>query len=201
MTKTVKDFMSLPYSMIVKRDPADCIFVAKVSELPGCSGHGATAEEALKMLEENMEVWIETCLESGVAIPEPVPSSDDLPSGKWLQRVPRSLHAALVRLAEQDDISLNQFIASVLAIEVGRRSNQTEKTTVAEVTAAGHEKTDRWGATKHHIVWRFSRNASHPYQSNEDEFLHQLLTNVPAKVSKREGLGNIDHEGHKIWEN
>ena len=129
MKKTAKDYMSQPYSMVVRKDVLDGIFVAKVLELPGCTGHGETAESALKMLEANMEVWIETCLESGTPIPEPQ-DPEELPSGKWLQRAPRHLHSELVRLAEADEVSLNHYVVAALAKEVGRRLGRIENETI-----------------------------------------------------------------------
>ena len=40
-------------------------------------------------------------------------------SGKFLVRVPRSLHARLARRAAQEGVSLNQFLTGVLSSEVG----------------------------------------------------------------------------------
>ncbi len=81
MSKKVEEFMSLPYSMTVRMDPADDIYVARVAEFPGCAGHGDSAESAIGMLRENMVDWIETCLESGVPVPGPM-ITEELPSGK-----------------------------------------------------------------------------------------------------------------------
>lgn len=47
--------------------------------------------------------------------------SEDLPSGKWLQRVPRTLHRDLIRLAERERVSLNQLVTSLLSEAVGAR--------------------------------------------------------------------------------
>jgi antitoxin HicB len=68
-----------------------------------------------------MEAWLEDALASGAAIPEPR-IAEKLPSGKWLQRVPRSLHKKLVEMADREEISLNQLVTSILSEAVGRRS-------------------------------------------------------------------------------
>ena len=47
--------------------------------------------------------------------------SEELPSGKWLQRVPRTLHRDLIRLAERERVSLNQLVTSLLSEAVGAR--------------------------------------------------------------------------------
>lgn len=59
------------YSVFIKYDPNDKIYVASVPELPGCMAHGATKEQALKEIETAKELWIETALEDGQPIPEP----------------------------------------------------------------------------------------------------------------------------------
>lgn len=59
------------YSVFIKYDPIDKIYVASVPELPGCMAHGNTKEQALKEIETAKELWIETALEDGQPIPEP----------------------------------------------------------------------------------------------------------------------------------
>ncbi len=59
------------YSIFIKYDPVDEIYVASVPELPGCMAHGNTKEQALREIETAKELWIETALEDGQPIPEP----------------------------------------------------------------------------------------------------------------------------------
>jgi len=47
--------------------------------------------------------------------------SEELPSGKWLLRVPRTLHRDLIRLAERERVSLNQLVTALLSEAVGAR--------------------------------------------------------------------------------
>jgi antitoxin HicB len=118
-TKDFRYYQQLPYTTILKRDSSGA-FLARLEELPGCSAHGTSAEEALGHLAGAFSVWIRDAIEAGDPIPEP--HSNDLPSGKWLQRVPRRLHQKLVRRAAQEDVSLNQLVTSILAEAVGRAS-------------------------------------------------------------------------------
>jgi len=115
---------TLPYGILLRKDQ-DGDWVARVAELPGCTAHGTTQAEALKNLDEVMEVWLEDALISGAAIPEPR-GEERLPSGKWLQRVPRSLHKKLIELAEHEQASLNQMVTSILAEAVGRRRGSAQ---------------------------------------------------------------------------
>jgi antitoxin HicB len=78
---------------------------------------GETAEEALASIREAIQLWIETALEDGYEIPEP--RAEAKYSGKFVVRVPRSLHRELVQTAEREGVSLNQFINVALSKVVG----------------------------------------------------------------------------------
>ena len=116
----LKEYLELPYSVLLRKD-ADGDYVARVAELPGCAAHGRTLSLAMKHLAEAKELWIRDCLEAGDPVPVPDPEGE-LPSGKWIQRVPRTLHGRLTKLAKREGVSLNQFVTSVLAEAAGRRS-------------------------------------------------------------------------------
>ena len=107
--KNVKDYMELPYNYIVQpiKDESGEYFYARVLELDGCQSTGDTFEEAYNNLKEAMEGWIEAKLEGGFDIPLPV-GYDDF-SGKFIVRIPKSLHYRLTVEAEQEGVSLNQY--------------------------------------------------------------------------------------------
>ena len=110
-------YRSLPYGITLRKDE-EGDWVARIEELPGCTAHGGTQAEALEKLEEVKTAWIEDAIESGDVIPEPR-AIEELPSGKWLQRVPRSLHKSLTDMAKTEGVSLNQFVTTILAEAVG----------------------------------------------------------------------------------
>lgn len=72
-----------------------------------------------EMIEEAMLLWIETELEDGALIPEPRPLHDY--SGRFVVRMPRSIHRDLVSAAKREGVSLNAFVNSILIREIGRR--------------------------------------------------------------------------------
>jgi antitoxin HicB len=115
--KNLDYYRSLPYGITLRKDE-EGDWVARVEELPGCTAHGGSQTEALGKLEEVKTAWVEDAIESGDEIPEPK-ASEELPSGKWLQRVPRSLHKSLTEMAKTENVSLNQFVTSILAEAVG----------------------------------------------------------------------------------
>ena len=59
------------YEIIIYWDNRDNIYIADVPELPGCSAHGKTYNEALDNVNEAVELWINTAKEFGDPIPEP----------------------------------------------------------------------------------------------------------------------------------
>jgi antitoxin HicB len=115
----LKTYLELPYTVFLRRDN-EGDFVAKIDELPGCAAHGKTREEALVNLDEAKALWIEDCLENGDAVPQPA-EDEALPSGKWLQRVPRNLHRKLQTQARKEGVSFNQYVTAILAEAVGGR--------------------------------------------------------------------------------
>lgn len=117
--ENINYYLGLPYTEVLRRDE-EGDFVAKIDELPGCIAHGKNKHEALERLEEAKALWITDCIESGDPVPEPV-VEEGLPSGKWVQRVPRSLHRKLVLLAKREKVSLNQLVTSLLSEAVGMR--------------------------------------------------------------------------------
>ena len=50
---------------------ADQAFIAAVPELSGCLADGATYEEAVRAIGEEIEIWLETARIEGWKIPEP----------------------------------------------------------------------------------------------------------------------------------
>ena len=107
--KNVEDYVNLPYNYIVQpiTDESGTYFYARVLELDGCQSTGETFEEAYKNLKEAMRGWLEAKLEGGFDVPLPV-GYDDF-SGKFVVRIPKSLHYRLSVEAEKEGVSLNQY--------------------------------------------------------------------------------------------
>lgn len=119
MDKTMEYYLGLPYTIELKQD-AEAGWFVKVKELPGCMSQGDTAAEALEMIQEAMELWLEVAIEDGDPIPEP--RDLDEFSGKFVVRVPRSLHGELVDKAKLEGVSLNQYVNLALAQATSRIS-------------------------------------------------------------------------------
>jgi antitoxin HicB len=109
--KNLEYYLALKYPMEIVED--DGRFVAAVPDLPGCFSFGDTLDEAAKNLESTKRLWLKGALESAQLIPEPTCLADF--SGKFVLRIPRSLHCSLDREARKQGISLNQYIAHMLS--------------------------------------------------------------------------------------
>jgi antitoxin HicB len=118
MTRKEKQTAETDYAIVVERlDEADGGgWLASVPALPGCFGDGETRAEALADALAAIEEWKDAARQLGREVPGPASP------GQWRQRVPRTLHDKLRRLAAADGVSLNQLVTTLLAEAVGRRS-------------------------------------------------------------------------------
>ncbi len=105
-------YLNLQYPVTLYPDPEGG-YVAQIKGLPGCLTQGETLDETIANIQEARELWIETAYEAGDEIP--LPSTDDTYSGKLLLRMPKSLHRRLAQEADRENVSLNQYIVSVLS--------------------------------------------------------------------------------------
>ena len=91
-------------------------FIAEAPDLPGCSAWGATEANAAREAQRAIAAWLEAAKAAGREMPEPsVAEPLDRYSGKFIVRVPRTVHARLARKAKQEGVSLNQLVSSVLS--------------------------------------------------------------------------------------
>jgi antitoxin HicB len=113
--------LQLPYTISLVHDVDETKgfegYVASVVELPGCLSQGETLEEAAANIKDAMVGWLSVALEDGIEIPEP--TDPTAYSGRFLLRLPRGLHAELARRAEEEGVSLNQYVSTALAGAIG----------------------------------------------------------------------------------
>lgn len=137
-SNTLKYYMNLPYTIKVIPEEAGAYFV-EVEELPGCMSQGETQKEALENIEDAKKMWLESMLKKKQAIPEPEITKEY--SGKFLVRIPASLHRRIARLAKAEGVSLNQMALTLLServtfkeikIEIKTALWEIESTTKAE---------------------------------------------------------------------
>ncbi len=91
-------------------------FLITFPDLPGCMSDGDTIEEAIENGRDAFLGWVSVQAELKREIPKPLwnPEEDrTLPlvaSGKFVQRVSKTIHAQLVRQAQEEGVSLNTLV-------------------------------------------------------------------------------------------
>jgi antitoxin HicB len=88
-------------------------YLIEFPDLPGCMSDGETIAEAIENGKKAIQAWIEAAKEMNRPIPNPGELENQ--SGKWVQRVPKSIHLRLVNRAKEEGVSLNTLVITMLA--------------------------------------------------------------------------------------
>lgn len=104
------------YGFDVRWSSEDEGYIATCPSFPGLSAFGETLEEALREGEEVIELYIEEFEEDGVPLPDAIQVRQY--SGQLRLRLPLYLHGAVSRRAEEEKVSLNSFLISLIAAGV-----------------------------------------------------------------------------------
>lgn len=96
-------------------------------DLPGCMADGETEAEAVENGRDAFIAVVSALKDMGRDIPAPSFSSEDAvapgASGKFVARVPKSIHAKLTTRAKAEGVSLNTLVLTLIAEGLGRREN------------------------------------------------------------------------------
>src|SRR3990167_546414 len=88
-------------------------YLIEFPDLPGCMSDGETMEEAIENGHDAVISWMHAAKE--IKRPIPKPGELERQSGKWVQRVPKSMHLRLVEKAAEEGVSLNTLIITMIA--------------------------------------------------------------------------------------
>jgi antitoxin HicB len=94
-------------------------WLATFPDLPGCMGDGESPAAAIEDGYQAARAWLRVAEESGDRFPEPGAGGE---SGRFVARVPKSLHARLSARAATEGVSMNTLVVSLLAEGMGVRS-------------------------------------------------------------------------------
>lgn len=112
--------MKYPFKVYQTHVEKHVFWIAECPCLKGCVGQGDTIDEAIRELEENETVWLETAVECGIEIPSiPIETMNEY-SGKFTVRVAPSVHRAAAIYAQKESISLNQYINDAIVSQNAR---------------------------------------------------------------------------------
>lgn len=98
-------------------------YLIEFPDLPGCMSDGETVEEAIEHGQDAMKCWISAAKRAGREIPKPTEKM----GGKWVQRVPKSLHSRLVTRAKSEGVSLNTLVISMISESLGRKNSVSSR--------------------------------------------------------------------------
>ena len=94
-------------------------FLISYSDFSDCISDGETVEEALVNGRDALKSTIAALKVKN--LPVPVPNGGGVASGKFVARVPKSVHAQLTSRAKAEGVSLNTLVLTFIAEGLGRR--------------------------------------------------------------------------------
>jgi antitoxin HicB len=102
-------------------------FLFTIPDLPGCMADGETEAEAVANGRDAFIAVVSAMVDMGREIPAPAFRPEDAgapnASGKFVARVPRSIHAKLTARAKAEGVSLNTLVLTFIAEGLGRREH------------------------------------------------------------------------------
>ena len=107
------------YPISIKWSDEDGGYIGTIPGIRGLSAFGESPPEALSELKIAANAYFQSLKKAGKSMPvfDKVP----LFSGQLRLRLPKSLHAELSRAAENEGVSLNTYLISLLASEQTKR--------------------------------------------------------------------------------
>lgn len=115
----MRDLSQYPFEIRPLSDDEGGGFLISFTDFTECISDGETIEESIQNGMDALQETIAALESLGLAVPEP--GSGGGYSGKFIQRVPKSIHARLVIRAKQEGVSMNSLVTSILAESLGRR--------------------------------------------------------------------------------
>lgn len=92
-------------------------------DLPGCMSDGETEAEAVANGRDAFASWISARADAGKSIPAPSYQPEPVPmaSGRFVTRLPKSIHVKLAERAKVEGVSLNTLVLAFIAEGLGRK--------------------------------------------------------------------------------
>jgi antitoxin HicB len=115
---TIPSFEQYTFDVAPLSDENGGGFLITWPDLPGCMSDGESIEEAIDNGRDAFQMWMETYIEQCRELPKPGSVGS---SGKFVQRVPKSLHSRLAAFAKSEGVSMNTLVATMLAESLGKR--------------------------------------------------------------------------------
>lgn len=98
-------------------------FLIAYPDFSDCLADGETVEEALANGRCALRATIAALKSKD--LPVPLPNSGGVASGKFVARVPKTVHARLATRAKSEGVSLNTLVLTFIAEGLGRKERRT----------------------------------------------------------------------------
>ncbi len=115
----MKDLTQYPFEIRPLTKEEGGGFLISFPDFAECISDGETPDEAIQNGMDALRETIAALEDMGFPIPEPGKGGSY--SGKFIQRVPKSLHAHLAIRAKQEGVSMNALVTAFLAESLGKR--------------------------------------------------------------------------------
>jgi len=115
------------YAHIISRIPDEDGggYLITFPDLPGCMADGQTESETVENGRDAFAATVSALADMGHEIPAPAFVPEDITvseaSGKFLARVPKSIHARQSNRAKAEDVSLNTLVLTFITEGLSRR--------------------------------------------------------------------------------
>jgi len=115
------------YTISIRKEviEGETYYVSRVKEFPGLSEFCETAEEARSLTIDALTGLKKMSDSKGTSFPEPAHIEEDF-SGRITLRLPKTLHRKLSESAEDEGISLNQYIVSLISSQSGKNEVENQ---------------------------------------------------------------------------
>ncbi len=115
----MRDLSRYPFEIRPLSDEDGGGFLISFPDFSECISDGDTVDEAIANGMDALKETIAALEEMG--LPAPEPGSGGSYSGKFVTRMPKSLHARLAQRARREGVSMNTLIVSLLSEGVSKR--------------------------------------------------------------------------------
>lgn len=99
-------------------------FLISFPDFAGCISDGETVEEALTNGREALAATVAALKAKKFAVP--APNSGGVASGRFVARVPKTIHAQLTTRAKAEGVSLNSLVLTFIAQGLGRQNSRAK---------------------------------------------------------------------------
>lgn len=150
----------------------DRSYVAECIEFPSLSAVDADRYEALRSLEEVVAESVDWLIEDSQALPEPIGAREF--KGRISLRIPPDTHRKISFIAAEQDVSLNQYITTLIDQSAGSNQHHSEqiesmKSEISELSALVHRLLSRMPASipSESLTGQFSLRSCFPFVTED----------------------------------